>query len=247
MSSPSLPQSLSETLRPVAAYAAAVLYALAREEHAGRRPPRITEADHATWRRFRGRLGWHHFLELLLEDAAAVQGVPFDPEAMLPGPAGLEEIEDEVVERLVEEIAGLELDADGTEYVAAQARLLGLPDRMARSDLHRVLPHQKILELPGTGGQLCHHLALRDGIYLQDSATIACGDWRELVLAGLIAVDLGAPHADFARLDPELEATRETARESGFDVVVGRTPERGGRLAEGRLRELFPGAQIVLV
>ncbi len=43
--------------KPLAAYAAAILHALARDENAGRRPRRLTEDDLATWSRFRHLLG----------------------------------------------------------------------------------------------------------------------------------------------------------------------------------------------
>src|SRR5205814_3027574 len=91
------------------------------------------------------------------------------------------------------------LSEPGVEYVAEQARVLGIPTRMARSDLHVVKPHQKVLELPGTGGQLAHHLvASQRDLTLQDNFIAACGSWQELTLAGVIGLELGAPHSDFA-------------------------------------------------
>jgi len=59
-----------------ATYLAATLYALAREEHAGRRPRRLLEPALATWQRFRGRPGAKALAELLLEMADA--GDPFE-------------------------------------------------------------------------------------------------------------------------------------------------------------------------
>jgi hypothetical protein len=89
------------------------------------------------------------------------------------------------------------------DYIAAQARLLELPTRIARSDLHVVKPHQKVLELPGKGGQLAHHLVCSpNDLALRDNFAVACGSWQELTPAAIIALVLGAPNADFAsRLD----------------------------------------------
>ena len=48
-----------------ATWAAALLHAIAREEAASRLPPRLTEPNLATWRRFKGRLTASDFLALL--------------------------------------------------------------------------------------------------------------------------------------------------------------------------------------
>ncbi len=240
--------STSAELRPTAAYGAAILHALARDEARGRRRPRLTEDGLATWNRFRHLLGPSSLIALLAEDAAVTHPVPFDAGAMLYNSGGsLGALDDKLVEGWLRAIPELDLEADSVEYVQAQARLLDLPDRMARADLHRVQPHHKILELPGTGGQLCHYLAIRDGIYLQDNATVACNDRRELTLAGLIAVELGAPDADFACVDPELEFARHETRRTAYNFVVGRPAEKGGSFKRERLRELFPNAAVVLV
>jgi hypothetical protein len=66
-----------------ATYLAAAFHALVREEHAGRRPKRLLEPNHATWQRFRGRMGPLDFVELILEDGAITQPEPFDARAVL--------------------------------------------------------------------------------------------------------------------------------------------------------------------
>ncbi|MDX9722493.1 MAG: hypothetical protein RBU37_17235 [Myxococcota bacterium] len=102
-------------------------------------------------------------------------------------------------ERWLEALPGLELRAKPEDYIAAQARLLGVPSRLARSELHVVKPHHKVLELPGTGGQLAHHLVSTHAeLSLRDNFTVACGSWRELTLAGIVGLDLAAPNTDFA-------------------------------------------------
>ncbi len=64
---------LPNDLRPTAAYGAAILHALSREEAAGGRPRRLTEPGLATWTRF------EHLRDplLLSQDAAVSHPVPF--------------------------------------------------------------------------------------------------------------------------------------------------------------------------
>ena len=124
-----------------------------------------------TWRRFQGRLTNVDLVSLLLEDAAAVDGfeVPFSPR-QVDRALRVDRLPEPLVDRWLTELPGLRLDAPGAEYIAGQARLLGLSSRLARSELHVVKPRQRVLELPGTGGQLAHHLvSTQEGITLQDN------------------------------------------------------------------------------
>ena len=240
---------LESRLRPTATYGAAVLQALARDEAAGRRPQRLTEPDLATWQRFRGRLGCAHLLQLLCEDAGVVQPVPFNSRTVLgPERPHLGHLPEDLVQGWLEELDSVDLEVTGQDYIVAQAQLLGIPSRMARADLHQMKAHQKALELPGTGGQLAHHVAsTQDEIFLQDNFLVCCGSWQELTLAGLAAVDLGAPDASFARLDLELEYARDESRRTTFDFVFGLALDKGGAFEPDRLQELFPNARVVLV
>lgn len=52
----------------------------------------------------------------------------------------------------------LDLQAATADYIIGQARLLALPTQRVPSELHMVKPHQPLLELPGIGGQLAHHI-----------------------------------------------------------------------------------------
>jgi hypothetical protein len=122
---------------------------------------------------------------------------------------------------------------------------------MARSDLYVVKPHQRVLELPGTGGQLAHHLvtAQRD-LTLHENFVVACSSWQELTLAGIIALELGAPHSDFApRVDVEdLKKTDHSVRQRSFDFVIGLHPDKGGLFrVENQLAIWFPTAKVLLV
>ncbi|MFO0554349.1 MAG: hypothetical protein U0271_38565 [Polyangiaceae bacterium] len=241
---------LSDVLRPTGVWAASLLHALARDEAAGRRRPRLTEPKLDTWTRFRGRLTSVDLVSLLFEDAAVLHRVPFDPAALsatlrpdwLPQPA---------TDAWLKAVQSLPLDAASADYILEQAKLLGLPTRIARSDLHLIKPHQKVLELPGTGGQLAHHLvsSQRD-ITLQDNFAVACGSWQALTLAGVVALDLGAPHSDFAtRVDaPDLKEPKHPLRQRSFDFVVGLHPDKGGLFrVEDQLAIWFPTAKILLV
>jgi hypothetical protein len=122
---------------------------------------------------------------------------------------------------------------------------------MARSDLHVVKPHQKVLELPGTGGQLAHHIVRAQGdVTLQDNFTLACSTWQELTLAGVVALDLGAPHTDFITklADSDLRDAAHPLRQRSFDFVIGLHPDKGGLFRiEDQLAIWFPTAKILLV
>ena len=165
--------ALTSPQRPTGAWAAALLRALARDEVAGRRPVRLTEPQLATWTRFRGRLTATDLVSLLFEDAAVLHKVPFDP-AALGDAVRLTQLPPDVAATWLTALASTDLTPPSADYITEQARLLGLPTRMARSDLHVVKSHQKVLELPGTGGQLAHHLvrSQRD-VTLEDN--FACG------------------------------------------------------------------------
>jgi hypothetical protein len=242
--------ALTSPQRPTGAWAAALLRALARDEVAGRRPVRLTEPQLATWTRFRGRLTATDLVTLLFEDAAVLHRVPFDP-AALGDAVRLPRLPPEVAATWLATLASTDLAAPSADYITEQARLLGLPTRMARSDLHVVKPHQKVLELPGTGGQLAHHIVRAQGdVTLQDNFTLACSTWQELTLAGVVALDLGAPHTDFITklADSDLRDAAHPLRQRSFDFVIGLHPDKGGLFRiEDQLAIWFPTAKILLV
>jgi hypothetical protein len=241
---------LSDAQRPLGLWAASLLHALARDEAAGRRRPRLTEPKLDTWTRFRGRLSSVDLVSLLFEDAAVLHRVPFDPEAV--GVAQHpERLPEAVTDGWIKAIDSLPLNTPAADYIAGQARLLDLPTRMARSDLHIVKAHQKVLELPGTGGQLAHHLvSSQKDLTLQDNFIVACGSWQELTLAGVIALELGAPHSDFATSaeSADLKTSEHALRQRSFDFVVGLHSDKGGLFRiEDQLAIWFPTAKVLLV
>ena len=232
-------------------YARALLHALARDEAAGRRAPRLTEPGLATWQRFRGRLGSGDLLRLLAEDAAVGYPVPFDLRVRA-AELDLAQVDDDLVDAWLGDLPGLDLAEPGEAYIEAQARRLGITTRLARNELHQVKQHQKLLELPGTGGQLSYHIVTtQTEATLQVNCTIACGDWRELALAGIAALEAGAPPgSDFivAASAEDLANDQHPLRKQRFDLVVGLRPDKGGKLAVGdQLALWFHGAKVVLV
>lgn len=238
--------SLDPQAAPAATYLAASLHALAREEQLGRRPRRLLEPGHATWHRFRGRLGPRAFAELLLEDAAVSQPEPFHAGLVLGTPDPLEGVPEHLIADWLAAASSLPLDASPRDYLDEQARLLGLTARPAFSELRRVQPQHRVLELPGTGGRLAAHVVqTQPGIFLQDVFTIACGTWQERTFAGLVAVEAGVVGEVRVLLDPELERTR--ALTTPFTHVFGRRPDKGGRFPLEQLHLWFPAADIVLV
>jgi hypothetical protein len=242
--------ALSAEQKPTGAWAAALLHALARDEAAGRRPERLTEPRLGTWNRFRGRLTATDFLTLLFEDAAVLHPIPFDA-TVVGGPLQIDRLPDDVAQAWLNALSTLDLKSAGPGYVEKQARLLGLPTRMARSDLHVVKPHQKVLELPGTGGQLAHHLvSTQRDLSLHDNFVVACGSWQELTLAGVVALERGAPRSDFAmkvNVD-ELRNPSHPLRQRTFDFVIGLHPDKGGLFrVENQLAIWFANAKVILV
>lgn len=229
-----------KNLRTTATYATAVLHALAREEARERKPRRLLEPGLATWVQFRGRLGATDLLELVLEDASVTQPTSFTAPADLDLPA----LPPTLVDQWLRTLGELDLSEPGPDYVTAQARRLGVATRMARSDLHRVRPEHQILELPGSGGQLAHHLVTsHDDVFLQNNFTIACRDFRDATLAAVVAVELGVSGPAPVTIDPELRA----ARSATFDYVVGLDPDKGGDFRAAQLAEWFPRATVLLV
>ena len=82
-------------------------------------------------------------------------------------------------------------------YLREQAAALGvdLPADEAVAALPTPPRHERWLELPGTGGWLAYALSTRldADLYFWENSVIVCGTPQEMLLAGLIAWELGAP------------------------------------------------------
>jgi len=225
-----------------------MLRALVREESLGRRPKRLLEPALATWTQFRGRLRETALLELVLEDASVSQPVPFDAGRILGKTDPLSRVPAIELKRWLDALLGegageSEAPTSSAAYIQAQAKLLGLPTKIARSDLLVVKAHQHVLELPGTGGQLTHHLLeMHPDLPIREVFTIACASWQELALAGLVCVEKGLLGEPPASIDPKLEAAR--AEKRAFDFVFG---VDAGLFSSAQLASWFPNARVMLV
>lgn len=250
------PSAAPSPLRPIATFAVAALHALAREEAQGRRAARLLDVSRAAWTRFQGRLTIADFVDLLIEDAAVTQPQPFAQ----PPPGTLADLPDALVDRWLRALPSLDLRAAPADYLQTQARRLGLPTRLARSALPRLQPSQRLLELPGTGGQLAFHVVHHSDLRFADTVSIACATWQELLLAGLCAVECGARGDLPLFLDPDLRRARGTAAAEDsallpiatydgrrVDVVAGLAEDSGGAFSETHLGSLLPGATLALV
>lgn len=241
---------LAEAHRSAGIWAASLLRALARKEAAGHHRPRLTEPRLDTWARFRGRLSSVDFVSLLFEDAAVSHRIPFDPNAIGLA-ASIDDLPETLTDGWLQAIDALGLKVGGADYLLEQAKLLALPTRLARSSLHVVKPHQKVLELPGTGGQLAHHLVSgQKDLTLQDNFVVACGSWQELTLTGIVGLELDAPHSNFVTRaeDTDLKSPDHPLRQRSFDFILGLHTDKGGLFrVEDQLAIWFPTAKVLLV
>lgn len=239
------PNLVSSGAEPTAVWAAVIAEALLREECLGHRPPRLRESGLATWRQFRGRMGANELLELLREDAAVTQPLAFTPPPAIE-PTPFARLDGSALEGWLAQSSARSPDESGDDYLTGQAKRLDLPTRMAKADLHKMKPHHKALELPGTGGQLAHHVVTtQEGIYFQDVFTVACRDWRDFTLANLVAVELGLAGLPPIVIDPTLSRMREHGEQ--FDYVLGVAQDKAGAYDEADLKRFFPRAKVVLV
>lgn len=205
----------------------ASLRALSRAEAAGRVPARFTGAGPAVWETFRNELTVADLVLLCIQDAGVTMPIPFDPSAWWPdwpdwplvAPSPAE------AERWIRE-ALAQADQSRDVYLREQAAALAinLPPDEAVAALPTPARHERWLELPGTGGWLAYTLATRPGatLYFWENFAIVCGTPQEMLLAGLIAWELGAPpRAELPiRLDdPDLTATLQAGQT--YHAVMG--------------------------
>ena len=140
------------------------------------------------------------------------------------------------------------LRADRGDSLAEAARVLGLPHRFAGASLHKLQAATRVLELPGTGGQLVARALDRSpDATLHVNCTVLTADWADRALAGLVAMEFDAPHQDFIHADPDLAWASGPEERGRFDLVFGLLPDKGGRWTEDTLRGRFTQATLVLV
>ncbi len=241
----SLEGTRGHSRRRAAAISAATL-SLARSERRGERPESVGGEALQAWQLFKGRLTTADYIELLIENAAASQPFAYDLPGLLDDEHLYSELPPVLASEWTEQLPALDLARDAEEFITDVARLLKLPTRFNRTSLHKVLPHHRVLELPGTGGQLALHAVRRDeGVYLADSFTIACGTRQERLLAGLVAVECGVVAAAPIVLDPTLDTSREL--HARYDHVIGLHPDNGGLFPANQLAIWFPSATVKLI
>ncbi|SEN18480.1 hypothetical protein SAMN05444354_13311 [Stigmatella aurantiaca] len=238
---------MTEQTQAALLFAEVALHALAREEVMGRKGQRLLEPQRMSWERFRGRLGSAALASLLVEDGAVTHPAAFDAPTLLGASEPLAPLADAQVDTLLAGLTEASVSGAGADYLQAQAQRLGISHRFARSNLPRgIKAHHRVLELPGSGGLIAHHVcSTLEGVYFQDVFTVACCDWKESFLAGLVALELGAGGTLPILEDPSLEQVRQ--RLPTPDFVLGLSKEKGGRFTEEQLRPWFPSPATTFV
>lgn len=196
--------ALSWTLRSIARL----------ERAAGVRAPRLTEPEFKTWHRFRRKLGWVDFIELLHEDLADAFPEPFDLTRWETDP--LQQLDDAAALALIQG-ATAEDKADDSAFLRQAAVALGLPQNGNIADLPRVQPRQRALELPGAGGRIAAYQVRRyDGLALDEQFTFVAATPEERILIGLATVER---RANAPRIITPEQLRREGT--DGYDCALG--------------------------
>lgn len=228
-----------------------LLTALARRERAGRAPHRLLEPGLATWRQFEGNLGLRHLLALLAEDASVRFPLPADLKRVFgvdAVAADLSRVPDVAVYTWMQALTPSVLDSPRSDAIGDAAKALGLPTRFAGADLHKIQADKRVLELPGTGGQLVARALERSPeAYLHTNATVLTSTWADRTLAGVVAMEWDAPGVAFAVDDPDLAWATEPDQRNRFHLVLGLQPDKGGAWDATTVAARFPAATVVLV
>lgn len=232
-------------------FASVVANALVRAEVADRLPPRFTRSGPQLWDAFRNELTEADLLDLTVRDLAVAMPQFFALNQLWPEASGdeLRTISPTEADQYITE-AIAQADQPREAYLQAQARALSV--RLPSMESLNILPHpeahHRILELTGTGGWLAYTMASHPDatVYYWENFTVACGTWQELLLAGLIALELGAPTRRELPVifDPTL--ARVLNGDVAFDWIIGIREENQSRA--GALRSfLKPEGQVVLL
>lgn len=234
-----MPATQTATLPIIETFCQAALSALIRAEFKGRVPERFTGVGQDVWKTFRNELTLADLLILAIQDAAVNMPIPFDPQRWLPAEAGsvptwseLQVSPEAVQVWLPGAYKQAELPLD--DYLRQQAALFNqsLPAQSALVKLPTPQKHERWLELPGTGGWVGYVSCSRAGqeLYLWENFTILCATPQEMILAGLIAWELGAPpnlELPILMDDNNLSGVMNSGQT--FHAVVGKRAEHGHR------------------
>ena len=223
----------------------ASLRALVRAEVLERVPPRFIGTGQEVWKTFCNELDTADLLILCIQDAAANMPIPFNPHHWLPFKAnndstrmdipawsGLQAEPASVESWLPEAIEKASQPLD--DYVLEQSTLLGIsrPAPQLLAKLPTPQRHERWLELPGTAGWVAYTLCTRtnEDLYLWDNFTILCNSPQEIILAGLIAWELGAPpNIELPIILDDTDLTNALKAGQTYHAVVGSRALHGHR------------------
>ena len=211
------------------------LRAMVRAETQGRLPRRFTQAGQAVWKIFRNELTAADLVALAIQDTGVAMPIPFDPGQWRPDwpdwalwPQSPREAEQWINEALSQ------VEQPQKTYLQAQASLLEveLPPDDIIANLPTPAPHQQWLELPGTGGWIAYSLATRpaSNLYFWENFQILGATFQEMLLAGLIAWEMGAPPRTALPIQlDEADLTNTLKAGQTYSAVVGRRDRHGHR------------------
>lgn len=193
------------------------LRSIARLERAGGiRAPRLTEPSFEKWHRIRRHLGWRDLVAILHQDLADAFPVPFNLAAWSADPTS--DLSHDEAEQAIR-VAAAPDEADSHTFLRAAARGLGLPSAGALSDVPRTLPHQKVLELPGSCGRIAAWQVLsQPGLAFHDQFVFVADSDVERILIGLAAVEA---RANTPTILSSAEVRAQLGRGQRFDRAVG--------------------------
>jgi hypothetical protein len=208
---------------------------IARLEAAGVREHRLTEPDLVRWNRFRRKLGFRAFIELLHEDLATAFPYPFDLSRWSVDP--LAELREADAEALLHDAArSIEVSTDAATFLHDCARLLDLPLGGSFSELPRIQPQHRVLELPGSGGRIAASLcAPGSGLALHAQFTFVADTIEERVAIGLAAVETRANEPRIVTSDELIDAAK---RGETFDRALGLRESPSAAALAGCLAEI---------
>jgi hypothetical protein len=184
------------------------------ERPGGLRKARLTESDHVKWHRMRRRLDWIDFIELLHEDLATTFPWPFDLARWDVSPLAA------LTPRTAEELVGTAAspdESDALAFLRAAARALGLPAGGSITDLPRVAPHQKVLEL-ASGRVAFQQVQTHGDLAFHEQFTFVADSDAERLLIGLASVEL---RSNPPRILRPAELRQQHAAGQRFDRVLG--------------------------
>lgn len=215
---------------------------------ADRATPVLTGADSRAWRSYQGELGTADLAEMRIRDLSVPYPWLFDVTQVLPqgSPQDLRCVSDEWALRLIDRADDRGSLSSDDSLKWAAARLLPAGPKW-RPALPELAADQVALELPGTGGLFAYRiLGDAQGAVLQENFVIACGSWREVLFAGLVALELQVPSGVSLSIVLDEALASQKVRGRRYGLIVGGRDRHAS--VEASLQDLVvPQGQVVLV